>query len=335
MGAGRGESSPFATDAWQTYRDLVETAHEGIGFVDTEDGVIKYCNGAYASILGLSQLDLVGRSFFDFLEEDQENLALRERASRLRGVDSAYEITIIAADGARKHLSATGSPIFSCDGSCEGAVHTILDISERKRAQEALRESEERFRTTFESAAVGMAHLAPDGRWLRVNGKLCEISGYRREELLEMTFRDLTPAKDLSASLERMQKLLEGKLAPYSVERRFVRKNGSRVWIHLSVSLVRSSCSVPHYLICVAEDVTSRKLAEFVPDPLTEREMRILELVAQWQTDKAIAKKLNYSEGTVKAHVRRILSKLEVKSRRQAVTKAFEIGLIAGALQPR
>ncbi|AHY45508.1 PAS domain S-box protein [Rubrobacter radiotolerans] len=206
-------------------------------------------------------------------------------------------------------------------------MHTIVDISERKRVEDALRESERRFRTTFEAAGVGMAHVSPDGSWLRINDKLCEISGYSREELLGLRFQDLTVPEELNASLERIGRMLAGKLGPYTVDRRYIRKDGSRVWVSLSVSLARKPSGEPDYFVCVAEDITERKVSELVPDPLSVREREVLLCLVEGLTNQQIARRLSYSSGTVKLEVQHILAKLGVKNRRQAVARAVDIGL--------
>lgn len=174
-----------------------------------------------------------------------------------------------------------------------------------------------------------MAHLAPDGRWLRINDRLCEILGYGREELLGMTFRDLILPEDLGASLERIRRVLAGETGPYSLERRYVRKDGSRVWVNLSVSLVREPSGEPDYLVCVAEDITGRKISELVPDPLTPREIEVLRRVAAGRTNQQIARSLAYSMGTIKHCIQCVIAKLGVESRKQAAARAVEIGLIA------
>lgn len=206
-------------------------------------------------------------------------------------------------------------------------VGSMADVTESRRIEEALKDSERRFRTTFEAAAVGMAHVAPDGRWLRINDALCEISGYEREELLGMNFLDLTPPEELDASLDRISRMLEGQLGPYTLERRYIRKDGSRVWVSLSVSLVRESSGEPDYFVCVAKDITQRKVAELVPNPLTAREMEVLKEVVAGRSDPQISRTLTYSLGTVKRDVRRILGKLEARNRKGAAAKALEIGL--------
>jgi len=118
------------------------------------------------------------------------------------------------------------------------------------------------FRITFEEAALGMAHVAVDGRWLRINRKLCEIVGYSREELLQMTFQDITHADDLDADLANVQLLLEGKSQRYSMEKRYLRKDGSTVWVNLTVSLLRDSQGAPTYFISVIDDISARKRME-------------------------------------------------------------------------
>ena len=121
----------------------------------------------------------------------------------------------------------------------------------RKRADEALRETEAVNRATFEQAAVGIAHVGTDGRWLRINDKLCTILGYPREELLRMTFQDITHPDDLEADLGLVRQVMSGEIRTYSMEKRYVRKDGSLVWCDLTVSLTRTAAGEPLYFISV------------------------------------------------------------------------------------
>ncbi|NJM77977.1 MAG: PAS domain S-box protein [Acaryochloridaceae cyanobacterium RU_4_10] len=151
-------------------------------------------------------------------------------------------------------------------------VGVLTDITERKRSEQALQESEERFRATFEQAAVGIAHVGLDGRWLKVNQKLCDIVGYSAEELLQITFQDITYPEDLELDLANIRQLLNNEIQTYSMEKRYLHKQGFLVWIDLTVSLVRdvssdreagfSKLGEPKYFISVVEDISDRKRLE-------------------------------------------------------------------------
>ncbi len=131
-----------------------------------------------------------------------------------------------------------------------------------RRDQEDLLRSEERFRATFEQAAVGIAHVGFGGEWLRVNQKLCHIVGYTREELLERTFQDITHPDDLQEDLDLFVPLMAGEISTYSMEKRYLHKDGSTVWINLTVSAAYDGKGKPSYCISVIEDVTRRKRVE-------------------------------------------------------------------------
>jgi PAS domain S-box-containing protein len=164
------------------------------------------------------------------------------------------------------------SPVHDEDGLLTNFVGVQNDITERRRIEEVLRESEERSRATFEHAAVGAAHVGIDGRWLRVNRRLSEIVGYEREELLERTFQDITHPDDLEGYLEQMRLMLEGELQTYTMEKRYLRKGGPEVWVNLTVSLVRDASGEPAYFIAVVEDISERKKTEQERDLLLVRE---------------------------------------------------------------
>jgi PAS domain S-box-containing protein len=139
---------------------------------------------------------------------------------------------------------------------------SVRDVSARVAAERALRESEARFRATFENAAVGIANTAPDGAWLRVNDRLCEILGYPREELLARTFQQVTHPDDLEANLALLGEALGGARDSYALEKRFLHRDGHAVWVHLTASLLRTPAGAPLYLISVIEDISERKRAD-------------------------------------------------------------------------
>jgi diguanylate cyclase (GGDEF)-like protein/PAS domain S-box-containing protein len=117
------------------------------------------------------------------------------------------------------------------------------------------------FQTTFNLAAVGIAHVSLDGQWLRVNRQLCDMLGYTREELLATTFRAITYPADLDADDTLLQETLDGKRTTYVLEKRYVRKDGSLTWTHLAVSLLRDQAGRPKYFISVVSDLNPQKKA--------------------------------------------------------------------------
>jgi PAS domain S-box-containing protein len=132
----------------------------------------------------------------------------------------------------------------------------------RRRADQTLRESEELARATFEQAAVGIAHVGTDGRWLRVNDKLCSIVGFRPEELQTQTFQDITHPDDLDADLNIVRRFLSGEVETHSLEKRYIRKDQALVWVNLTISLVRTAAGAPKHFIVVVEEITDRKRAD-------------------------------------------------------------------------
>jgi PAS domain S-box-containing protein len=263
------------------YRSFVEQSREGIWRFELEEpvptdlapdeqvecfyrhGYLAECNDAMARMYGYARAEeIVDTRLGDLLPS-----SIPENVQYLKDfVRSGYRL----ADTESQEVDRLGDTKYFLNnltgivenGSLMRAWGTQRDITERKQAEEELRESEERFRRTFEQAAVGIAHVATDGHWLRVNRRLCDIVGYEKEELLGLTFQDLTHPDDLETDLEGARRLLAGEIETYSREKRYFRKDGSIVWIYLTVSLVRSPLGEPRYFISVTEDITERKRIE-------------------------------------------------------------------------
>jgi PAS domain S-box-containing protein len=151
------------------------------------------------------------------------------------------------------------APLFASVAAILGAVR--LERA-RRDAETALRASEERLRNTFEMAAVGIAHVAPQGRFLRVNPALCQIFGRSAEELVRMSYADLTLPDDLAFDQAQIGRLLDGELHAYRGQKRYRHADGHVVWVNLSVALVRDAAGAPDYFIAVLEDITGRKRIE-------------------------------------------------------------------------
>ncbi|WP_163339035.1 diguanylate cyclase [Desulfopila sp. IMCC35008] len=126
----------------------------------------------------------------------------------------------------------------------------------------SLPQDEQLFYIAFHYAAIGMALVAPDGKWLMVNSSLCNIVGYQEKELLSLTFQDITHPDDLNQDLQYVERVLSGDLDTYQMEKRYLHKDGSLIYILLSVSLARNEDGTPRFLISQIIDITERKLLE-------------------------------------------------------------------------
>ncbi len=163
-------------------------------------------------------------------------------------------------DGSWKWILDRGTVIErDTDGKPLRAVGTHSDISWRKHAEIALRQSEERFRNAFDTAAIGMALVAIDGRWLEVNDALCDMLGYQESELLQLTFMDVTHPEDLNLDQQYVEKLVAGQLDHYQMEKRYFHKNGQTVDVLLSVSVVHDAEGKVLHFVSQIEDITARK----------------------------------------------------------------------------
>jgi len=144
----------------------------------------------------------------------------------------------------------------------DGAISTEARLADHEVQLKLTRNSEARFRATFDTAAVGVAHIAPDGRWLRVNGALCRTLGYPADELLTKSFQDVTYPDDLAADLVQVELMREGRIDSYNVEKRYVRKDGAIIWARKTVSCVRKGDGSIDYFVGVIEDISASKQAE-------------------------------------------------------------------------
>jgi PAS domain S-box-containing protein len=153
-------------------------------------------------------------------------------------------------------------PWRTADGRIGGALLFSEVITEQVEARRALAESEARFRATFENAAVGIAHLAPDLRWLRANQALCGILGYPVDELVTKSLQDLTHENDVAAHLALLEQMRHGKIESFDLEKRYLRKDGSIVWGKVTFSSVRKIDGSIDYFVSVVQDISARKRAE-------------------------------------------------------------------------
>jgi len=233
--------------------------------VHAEDGEILQINKVWTELTGYSQSEIPTISDWIAKAYGKEQKKIREgidRLYQLKGRVDEGEFEILTANKEVRTWDFSSAPLGKLLDGRRLVISIAKDITETKLTQKALQRSEDKFDKTFERAAVGIAHLAPDGKWLKVNQKLCKIVGYSRAELLEKNFQDLTYSEDLKEDRQYISQMLAGEIESYSMEKRYIRKDGSLVWIYLILSLVRKKNRQPDYFISIIEDISDRKQLE-------------------------------------------------------------------------
>jgi diguanylate cyclase (GGDEF)-like protein/PAS domain S-box-containing protein len=245
-------------------RSVVENSSENVTIVDL-DGTLRYASPAFGRMLGYAPQEVVGKmNVLDYVHPDDLPHVLEETEKALSegGVaTNRTEYRFRHKDGSWRWVESAGTYLLD-DPHVKGVVVQTRDITERKRTEEALREAEERFRRSFDDAAIGMALVGTDGRFLRTNRSLCDMLGYREVELLGKTFQDITHPDDLDADLDQRRRTLLGEVRTYQMEKRYFHKEGQVVWVLLSVSLVHDEEGEPLYFVSQVQDISERKVLE-------------------------------------------------------------------------
>ncbi|MEG4572044.1 PAS domain S-box protein [Microcoleus sp. N3A4] len=210
---------------------------------------------------------------------------------------TAYDIDhrICFSSGEIRHINGKGQAVKNEFGQVVRLFGAAMDITNRKQAEIALQESEQRFRAVFEQAAIGIVKVWPDGQFLNANQGFCNIVGYSELELKARNIRDISHSEDVAADVESGDRLLAGEILNYSIEKCFVRKSGSFVWTNMTVSLVRDGFGEPSYVIAVIEDISARKLAEAILRQQLKRERLVVAMLER------IRSSLNLEEILTKA----------------------------------
>ncbi|MEG4395271.1 PAS domain S-box protein [Microcoleus sp. BROC3] len=227
--------------------------------------------------------------------DDKERF--REVVQQVVTEGTAYDIDhrIYFPSGEIRHVNGKGQAVKNELGQVVRLFGTAMDITNRKKAEIALQESEHRFRAVFEQAAIGIVKVWRDGQFLNANQGFCNIVGYSQLELKTRNIGDISHPEDVAADVESRDRLLAGEILNYSIEKRFVRKDGSFVWTNMTVSLVRDAFGEPNYVIAVIEDISARKLAEAILRQQLKRERLVVGMLER------IRSSLNLKEILTKA----------------------------------
>jgi len=261
------------TEDWQHQKTILETeqrwkhALEGSGAGvwdwDVVNNVVVFSD-KLLNLLGYMPGEIKGQMerWLKIIHPEDIELVTADINRMLSGEKPEYrnEHRLLSKDGSWKWMLRSATVVErGAQGNPVRVIGTKTDISWRKQAELALQQSEKRFRNAFDTAAIGMAIVGLDGRWLEVNGSLCRMLGYTEEELMDRTFIDVTHPDDLDLDLDYVQKLLNGDLEHYQMEKRYFHKTGDVIFVLLSVSVVRNEQAEVIHFISQIEDITARK----------------------------------------------------------------------------
>lgn len=281
--------------------DAVLDSTGGLIVVLDSKGRVRHFDQACERLSGYSFSELEGTCIWEHALLSQDAGPAYQQSIKLLQ-DAATQ-----ADRLRSHwLSKSGQriliewrhiPLRDSTGALEYIVAVGTDITAGQAIQRALQESEAESRALFEQAAVGIAYVAPDGRWIDVNSRICEILGYERDYLLATTFQAITYPEDLAADLDYVEKVLRGEIQTYSMEKRYIRADNSLVWANLTVSLVRDADDKPDYFIALVRDISQRKETELLLRN-SERQLREAQRITHigsWELD-LVNNRLHWSD---------------------------------------
>jgi PAS domain S-box-containing protein len=246
----------------EKYRALVETTETGYAILDHQGKVLD-ANVHYAKLTGHNTLqEILGRSVTEWTAAyDVERITEEVSKCREENFTRRLRIDYMDKSGNIIPVEMNSTSIHSAEGTVILAL--CVDINERKRAEDALKESELRFRTIFEHTAVGVAQVdSHTGRFVRINKKFCDIVGYSPVEMLGRDFQSITHPGDLETSLNNNARLVAGEVNSYTMEKRYIHRNGAIVWVNLTISALWATGEKQDFHVAVVEDITERKRAE-------------------------------------------------------------------------
>ena len=253
------------------YRAVFEDNPTMIVTLDTEWTILS-ANPSCAKQLGYTIDELKGHSVLSLFHGNDHAAVIEQLQGCLSAPNHAHrwQFRKVRKDGVTLWVEETAQAVHDLNGALNILV-VCQDVTEQKRAEEALRESDARFHAIFDLAAVGIAQVSLNGRWMLMNQKLSDTLGYSFDELRNMTLQQISHPDDIEPHLARIRRLLAGDVPSYSIEKRYICKDGSILWVNLNVTLVRDKYGKPEYFVAIVENIDKRKK---VQDALQESEER-------------------------------------------------------------
>jgi PAS domain S-box-containing protein len=249
----------------ERYRLVARASGTGIWDYDVRTGAL-YLSPIWKAQIGYEDHELPNayETWASRLHPDDRERIMEQNAREVEGTGAEYqkEFRLRHKDGSYRWIHVHAIIVRDGAGKAVRILGTHLDVTEARRAEEALRESEEKFRGAFANMGVGMAIVGMDGRFLRVNRSLGDMLGYAEGELVGRSFQEVTHPDDRAKSVELLGRFLSGALSHARMEKRYVHRSGRPVWGHISTTLVRDEAGRPAYFVTGIQDITARREAE-------------------------------------------------------------------------
>jgi len=257
----RKQAQQAVLESEQRFRSVFDQSPIIIALLSYPEGRVQEINAAGLEAFGYAKDEVLGRTTGELnVWVDPGERKRFVDLLQARGAARNFETLLRRRDGSTFAVLYSGSLVDVAGRTY--SLNLLQDITQRKVAEAALLESKEQFKSAFASSAIGMALISLDGNWLKVNSCLCGIVGYSEDALLRRTFRDITHPDDMDSDRDQLRALLAGEIDSYTIEKRYLRRDGSLVPVFLTVSLLRDSAGKPKHFIAHIQDITERKRAQ-------------------------------------------------------------------------
>ena len=269
-------------DSEQRFRTLTQQLPVGIFMTDVK-GECRFVNDRWCQMAGLTAEQATGLAWTQVVHSEDRDQIVKTWSKALKeGSEFTADHRVRSPSGRILWLDTRAAPLRDRAGRIFGYLGAHTDIAGLKKSEETLRASEARFRSYFELPLVGIGLTGPDKRWWEVNDRLCDLLGYRRTQLLGLSWTELTYPEDLAVEVAQFDRIMNRRTEGYSLDKRFLRQDGALLYASVSTRCVRRANGMVEYFVTLVQDITERKQAEEQiqhlarHDPLTDLPNRAL-----------------------------------------------------------